>query len=80
MKDGFIKVAAVTPRVYVAAPEKNVKEMVERAEEMSAVGVKLLLCPVLSTTGYTCGDLFLTHVLWQKHCIRISTGLLSLFW
>ena len=65
MKDGFIKVAAVTPRVYVAAPEKNVKEMVERAEEMAAVGVKLLVFPELSITGYTCGDLFLTHVLLQ---------------
>ena len=65
MKDGFIKVAAVTPRVHVADPEKNVKEMVERAEEMAAVGVKLLVFPELSITGYTCGDLFLTHVLLQ---------------
>ena len=63
MKDGFIKVAAVTPYVHVADPEKNVKEMVERAEEMAAVGVRLLVFPELSITGYTCGDLFLTHTL-----------------
>ncbi|MBO4394989.1 MAG: NAD(+) synthase [Eubacterium sp.] len=63
MRDGFVKVAAVTPRVTVGDPEANVKQMVERAEEMAAVGVRLLVFPELSITGYTCGDLFLTDTL-----------------
>ena len=63
MKDGFVKVAAVTPSVKVADPEWNVKQMIERAEEMAAVGVKLVVFPELSVTGYTCGDLFLTDML-----------------
>ncbi|MBR6229568.1 MAG: NAD(+) synthase [Eubacterium sp.] len=63
MKDGFVKVAAVTPKVKVADPEWNVHQMIERAEEMAAVGVRLLVFPELSVTGYTCGDLFLTDTL-----------------
>ena len=59
MKDGFVKVAVVTPDVRVADPEYNVRVMVERAEEMAAVGVRLCVFPELSVTGYTCGDLFL---------------------
>ncbi len=63
MRDGFVKVAAVTPKVRVADTEYNVREMVARAEEMAAVGVRLLVFPELSITGYTCGDLFLTDTL-----------------
>ena len=63
MRDGFVKVAAVSPKVKVADPEWNVHQMIERAEEMAAVGVKLLVFPELSITGYSCGDLFLTDVL-----------------
>ncbi len=63
MKDGFVKVAAVTPDVRVADPEYNVKKMVEKAEEAAAVGVRLCVFPEMSVTGYTCGDLFLTDAL-----------------
>lgn len=63
MVDDFIKVAAVTPEVTVADCEGNVRHMVARAEELAAVGVKLVVFPELSVTGYTCGDLFLTDTL-----------------
>ena len=63
MKDGFVKVAAVTPDVRVADPQYNVKKMIERAEEAAAVGVRLCVFPEMSVTGYTCGDLFLTDTL-----------------
>ena len=63
MKDGFVKVAALTPNVVVADPAANIKDMIIKAEEMAAVGVKLLVFPELSVTGYTCGDLFLTDTL-----------------
>ena len=63
MRDGFVKVAALTPNVVVADPAANIKDMIIKAEEMAAVGVKLLVFPELSVTGYTCGDLFLTDTL-----------------
>ncbi len=63
MKDGFVKVAAVTPDVRVADPEYNVSIMVEKAEEAAAVGVRLCVFPEMSVTGYTCGDLFLKDTL-----------------
>lgn len=63
MKDGFVKVAVVTPDMRVADPEWNARVMVERAEEMAAVGVRLCVFPELSITGYTCGDLFLYDTL-----------------
>ena len=63
MKHGFIKVAAATPRVHVAAPRKNAREICALIEKAYAAGVHVLVFPELSVTGYTCGDLFLTEEL-----------------
>ena len=38
MKDGFIKAAAVTPKVQVADPEANAEEIIRLAEEAAAGG------------------------------------------
>lgn len=63
MKNGFIKVAAVTPALKVADCGYNVREMIELAKECTDKGASLIVFPELSITGYTCGDLFLTRTL-----------------
>ena len=59
MNQGFIRVAAATPRIRVADPAYNRMQMEELCREAAAGGVKVLVFPELCLTGYTCSDLFL---------------------
>ncbi len=63
MRDGFIKVAAVSPDLRVADCDYNVEKILEAAESAARDGVRLLVFPELSLTGYTCGDLFFQSTL-----------------
>ncbi len=63
MKDGYIKVASATNKITVADTVKNSNEIMNIMDEASDKGVKLLVFPELSITGYTCGDLFLQRLL-----------------
>ncbi|MGM9521124.1 MAG: NAD(+) synthase [Oscillospiraceae bacterium] len=63
MKDGFIKVAAATPRVRVADTEYNAAEIIALAKKAAEQGVKICVFPELCITAYTCGDLFLQPAL-----------------
>ena len=63
MQDGFIKAGVCSPELQVADTAYNVKKMVEKAEQMSGQGAKLVVFPELSLSGYTCGDLFLQDAL-----------------
>ncbi|MBO5486786.1 MAG: NAD(+) synthase [Eubacterium sp.] len=63
MKDGFVKVAVSTPELKVADCKFNREEMVKEARKMADQGVKLLVFPEFSMTGYTCHDLFLQDAL-----------------
>ena len=58
MRDGFVKVAAASPDLKVADPAYNAGEIVAIIRKAEALGVKILVFPELSVTGYTCGDLF----------------------
>ena len=58
MRDGFVKVAAASPDLKVADPAYNAGEIVAIIRKAEALGVKVLVFPELSVTGYTCGDLF----------------------
>ena len=58
MDYGFLRVAAVVPKVNVADCEQNVKNIIEYSKEASSKGAKLIVFPELSITAYTCGDLF----------------------
>lgn len=58
MKDGFIKVAAATPKVKVAAVAYNTAQTLAMIREAAANGAKLIVFPELGLTAYTCGDLF----------------------
>ena len=63
MKHGFIKVAAMTPKIRVADPVYNAAEISKGIKEASAKGAKIIVFPELCITGYTCGDLFLQELL-----------------
>lgn len=58
MRQGFVKVAAVTPNVRVADVEYNTQEICKKIDETVANGAKIIVFPELCVTGYTCGDLF----------------------
>lgn len=63
MEFGFIRVAAVTPRVKVADVDANVEEICRMAEIAENEQVSILAFPELSVTGYSCGDLFAQELL-----------------
>jgi len=59
MEYGFIKAAAVTPKIRVADPEYNREQICNGIGEAYGKGARILVFPELCLTGYTCGDLFL---------------------
>ena len=63
MRDGFITVAAGTPRIRVADCRYNAEQIFTMIREADSQGVKILALPELCLTGYTCGDLFLQDTL-----------------
>ncbi len=63
MKDGFIRVAALTPKIKVADPLYNKEAIVEKLEEAEKKRAMVVAFPELCITGYTCGDLFLMDTL-----------------
>lgn len=72
MKQGFIKVAAVTPKIKVADPACNAKEISKEIVQATERGAKIIVFPELCLTGYTCGDLFL-----QEHLLTRAMEALS---
>lgn len=66
MEFGFIRVAAAVPGVKVADCSYNVscaEAMIRQAAEKK---VKIITFPELNITGYTCGDLFMQHLLIEE--------------
>ena len=63
MRDGFVKVAAGTPKIRVADCDYNAGQIIALMKEAMAQGVKVLALPELCVTGYTCADLFLQDAL-----------------
>ena len=66
MKQGFVKVAAVTTKIKVADPKYNAGVICEKIKEVCERGAKLIVFPELCITGYTCGDLFLQELLLEE--------------
>ena len=58
MKQGFVKVAAVTPKVKVADTSYNGECIRGLMKETVEKGAKVVAFPELCITGYTCSDLF----------------------
>ena len=63
MKDGFVKVAAVTTKIKVADCDYNTDRIIEAINKCVAKGVDLVTFPELCITGYTCGDMFFQDML-----------------
>lgn len=63
MKDGFVKVAAVTSKIRVADTKYNAKVICDGIKEAAEQGAKVIVFPELCITGYTCEDLFLQETL-----------------
>lgn len=63
MKDGFVKVAAVSPSLKVGNTDYNSSEIIKYINEAREKKVKILVFPELSITGYTCADLFFQRTL-----------------
>lgn len=74
MKQGFVKVAAVTPQIKVADPQYNAERIKERLSEAYEKGAKIIVFPELCLTGYTCCDLFLQELLLEE-ALRQLMGL-----
>ena len=82
---GFVKTAAVTPKVKVADVAHNGAEIEKLMKEASGAGARLIVFPELCLTGYTCGDLFSQNLLLEKvkeelaRLVKLSEELPGLF-
>lgn len=66
MKQGYVKVAAATPKIHVADTVYNKNQIVASIKEAALEGAKVIVLPELCLTGYTCGDLFFQEPLLQS--------------
>ena len=66
MKHGFVKAAAVTPKLVVADTEYNCRAICSYMDEAAERQIKITVFPELCITGYTCQDLFLQDELLEK--------------
>jgi len=73
MKQGFVRVAAATPKVVVADCIHNREAICELIDIMSNNKSKIMVFPELCITGYTCGDLF-----WQTTLLEEAKRQLTL--
>ena len=81
MKHGFVKVAAVTPKIKVADPEYNGEEIIRLISETTDNGAKIVVFPELCLSGYTCNDLFHQELLLascKEQLIRIAESTCSI--
>ena len=63
MKDGFVKIACISPELRVADCAYNGQKITESIKNAAQNNVKICSFPELAITGYTCGDLFLQSAL-----------------
>lgn len=66
MNYGYVKVAAVVPKMKVADTDFNTKEILRVINDIKDKGVNIISFPELCITGYTCGDLFFQNELLEN--------------
>jgi NAD+ synthase (glutamine-hydrolysing) len=76
MNYGFVRVAAVVPKLKVANCEYNAGEIIKAAREADNQGAQFVAFPELSVTSYTCADLF-TQVTLQKKALEYLEVIIS---
>ncbi|MFA5749144.1 MAG: hypothetical protein WC927_03485, partial [Bacilli bacterium] len=62
-KNGFIKVAAASPKVRLADTEFNTTEILKILKNLKDVP-EIIVFPELAISGYSCGDLFYQEYLY----------------
>ncbi len=65
MKNGYIKVAAATPKIVVADCSTNADIIINEIKKAASKAAKVIVLPELCISGYECRDLF-----WQEYLIR----------
>ena len=60
---GFYRLAAATPRLYLADVKANTREMIRMYKEAADNGAAAVVFPEMSVTGYTIGDLVFQKVM-----------------
>lgn len=63
---GFVKAAALAPKIRVADTKHNTQEIIRLMKEAWENGARILVFPELCITGYTCGELFLQELLLRR--------------
>ena len=58
MCDNKMRVATVSPKIFVGNPTKNGDEIITILESISEENIDVIVFPELCLTGCTCGDLF----------------------
>lgn len=66
MTEGFLKVAAATPRVKVADVAYNTQEIERTMVCAEGQGIEILCFPELTITAYSCQDLFAQQLLLEE--------------
>ncbi len=74
MTDGFVKVAAATPKIRALDVENNLTECINLAHKAAGRGAKIVVFPELALTGATAGDLF-----YNKNLLSSSEAALAKF-
>ncbi len=70
---GFLRVAAIAPKIKVADTEWNTKEIIALAKKAAADGAGLIVFPELSITGYSIADLFHQKLVLDKALASLKT-------
>lgn len=85
MQYGFVRAAALAPKIKVADTRYNAQEIIRLMKEAYGNGARIIVFPELCITGYTCGDLFLQELLLRKaqealrEIVKASEGMGGLF-
>jgi NAD+ synthase (glutamine-hydrolysing) len=85
MQYGFVKAAALAPKIKVADTKYNAEEIIRLMKEAHANGARIIVFPELCITGYTCSDLFLQELMLKeaknalKEIVDASAGMDGLF-
>ncbi len=72
MQDGYVKVAAITPKITVADPQANADAIIRCLQDAYRIGARIIVFPELCITGYTCQDLFLQEKLLREALIALQ--------
>ena len=76
VSDGYLRIAAATPKIRVGDVAGNAAAILECVDAAVRAGARVLALPELCLTGYTCGDLFHDRAL-LRACESALSGLLE---